>query len=864
MAHLRVALHRFRGLFRKRALEAEMAAELAGHFDALVERHIAAGLSPAAARRAAAHEFGGTEQVKEQCREQRSWVWLEQLGKDVRFTIRSLLRARTFTLTVLATLGLGLGTATLVFDLTFSVIFSDPHPGLSQLGLRGKRGNTDPFQAAIQFQAYQQLTGVFAEFAAVTRDVANVVVDGTPAVANVIGVAPDCFRVLGVQPRLGRGFTPQEHQPGGGSVVVITDLFWRRTLQADPNALGRTIVVDQKPCTVVGVLRPVPDLPAGFAGDIYRPIVVRVDPANPLAPGVFLLARLHPGVTPAQAEAAMAAVKLPELPTWASSFLADFKPVVMRSTAMARPEIFWVVAVAGVLLYLMAILNAANLMLVRLLGRGRELCIRLALGGSRAQIARLLLLESFALALAAAAVVLVLVWALFPVLAATVTGNEAVRYLSFVDGKSLLCVGALALLAMVVVALVPVWRLGRSDVNLMLKDGGLTATESGRVGRVRLGLIVGQAALAVVLLAGTGLMLRSFERLSHVNLGFDPVGRVKVSLSFPSGYDANPERRLQLFEKLRNRVAALPGVRAVASGQDSLLIGGFWGTAQLLMPDGRYEPVAGNFVSADYLKAGGMVLKRGRWLSGRRGQFEAVVNETFAKARFGQEDPIGKSFRLLVSGAAETPVVGVVADVKETVRSAPGMRFYVADWAYPLNLSTLVVQLDRPPPVEFAGLVRKAIYEVDPRLIASDVVAVDEIVARQMWAEHNAYRILRGLSAISLVLAIVGLFSVIAYSVDTRMKEFGVRLALGARPANLHRLVLRRGFATAGLGIALGFVGALGLTQFMRSLLFETKPYDPLVYLAVALVLLAAAGLAGWLPARRAARVDVTRLLRTE
>lgn len=841
-----------------------MAEELAAHFEALVERHVAAGMDAAAARRAAALEFGGTEQVKEQCREQRSWVWLEQFAKDLRFTFRSLRRARGFSLTALATLALGLATATLVFDLTFSVIFSDPRPGLSQLGLRGKAGNIDPFQAAIQFQAYQRLTDVFSEFAAVTREMANVVVDGTPSVGNVIGVAPDCFRVLEVQPRLGRGFTLQEHAPAASPVVVVSDLFWRRFLHADPAALGRTIVVDQKPCTVIGVLRPVANLPAGFPGDIYRPIQIQVDPANPLAPGVFAMGRLRRGVTRAQAEAAMASVKLPELPPWASSFLADLKPVVMPSRAMSRPEVFWVMAGAGLLLYLMAVLNAANLMLVRLVGRGRELCIRLALGGSRAQIARLVLLESLTLAVAAAGLVLAIVRLVFPRLAAAMTGNDAVRYASFFDLKSLLCVFALGVLAIAVVALVPVWRLGRSDVNLMLKDGGMTTTESGRVGRVRVALIVGQAALAVVLLAGTGLMLRSFERLSHVNLGFDPVGRVKVSLAFPNGYDANPERRLQLFEKLRARLTTLPGVRAVASGQDALLVGGFWGTAQLLMPDGHYEAVAGNFVSADYFKAAGMVLKRGRWLAERRGQYEAVVNETFARKRFGNVDPIGQSFRLLVSGASETPIVGVVADVKDTVRNAAGMRFYVGDWVYPLNVSTLIVQLDRPAPVEFAGLVRKAIYEVDPRLIASDVIAIDEIVARQMWAEHSAYRMLCALSAISLLLAVVGLFSVIAYSVDTRMKEFGVRLAFGARPANLHRLVLRRGFATAGLGIGLGLVGALGLTRFMRALLFETKPYDPVVYLGVAVVLLTAAGVAGWLPARRAARVDVTRLLRTE
>jgi putative ABC transport system permease protein len=282
------------------------------------------------------------------------------------------------------------------------------------------------------------------------------------------------------------------------------------------------------------------------------------------------------------------------------------------------------------------------------------------------------------------------------------------------------------------------------------------------------------------------------------------------------------------------------------------------------MPDGTYQPVAGTFVAADYLKTAGLVLKNGRWFSGKRGEYGVVINETFARARFGDEDPIGKSFRLLVSGDFNQPVVGVVGDVKETVRSTPGMHFYVADWVYPLNLSILLLRLDRDPGKEFAGLVRHAIYESDPQLIVSQVSSIKEIIGNTMWAERFAFTILKGLSATALALAVVGLFSVIAYTVDSRMNEFGVRLALGAQPADLYRLVMKRGLMAAAVGVAVGIAGALVLTRFMQSLLFETTPYDPLVYVAVALLLLAAAALACLLPARQAARVDVARLLRTE
>jgi putative ABC transport system permease protein len=305
-------------------------------------------------------------------------------------------------------------------------------------------------------------------------------------------------------------------------------------------------------------------------------------------------------------------------------------------------------------------------------------------------------------------------------------------------------------------------------------------------------------------------------------------------------------------------------VRAVSFGQDSLLEGGFWGTAQVLMPDGTYQAVAGNFVAADYQKTAGLALKKGRWFSDKRGVFEVVINETFARTRFGDEDPIGKSFKLLVSGNFDNPVVGVVGDVKETVRTAPGMRFYVADWVYPLNLSTLLLRLDADPRKEFAGLIRHAIYELDPKLIVSQVSAISEIVGQTMWAEHYAFTILKGLSVTALVLAVVGLFSVIAYTVDSRMNEFGVRLALGAQPGDLYWLVVKRGLVAAAVGVLIGSAGALALTRFMRSLLFETSAYDPLVYAAVALLLLFAATLACLLPARRAVGIDVARLLRAE
>jgi putative ABC transport system permease protein len=468
------------------------------------------------------------------------------------------------------------------------------------------------------------------------------------------------------------------------------------------------------------------------------------------------------------------------------------------------------------------------------------------------------------LALMASAIVLAAAHWLFPPLFALISGSEAAKYVSALNAPTLVCIAILTLVASAAVVLVPVWRLMKSEINVGLKDGGAAAGDGRGVARLRTSLVIFQAALAVVLLAGTGLMVRSFERLHRANLGFDPAGKVKVTISFPRGYDLAPEARLQLFERLQQRLATMPGVRAVSFGQDTLLEGGFYGTAQLLMADGKYQPIAGNFVTADYWRTAGLTLKKGQWFSSKRGEYGVVINETFARARFGDEDPIGKSFKLLVSGDFMHQVVGVVGDVKESVRSSPGMRIYSAEWVYPLNISTLLLRLDHDPGKEFAGLIRHAIYALEPKLIVSQVATINEIIGNGMWAEKYAFRILKVLTIVALALAVAGLFAVIAYTVESRMKEFGVRLALGAQPANLHRLVMKRGLTTAAVGVAVGIAVALGLTRFMQSLLFETTPYDPRVYAAVAVILLVAAVAACWLPARRAARVDITRLLRAE
>ena len=419
----------------------------------------------------------------------------------------------------------------------------------------------------------------------------------------------------------------------------------------------------------------------------------------------------------------------------------------------------------------------------------------------------------------------------------------------------------------VLVVIAPVARILKANLSEGLKEGGMALGESRRLGRMRSLLVVLQAAFAVILLVGAGLMVRTLDKLHQVDLGFDPAGKVKIKVSIPDGCRAEREDRLLLFQQLQQRLGAIPGVRKAAFGTDALLAGYTHDTMKLRLPDGSETTIERDDVSYDFLQTAGFTVVRGRWLpEGRNDGAEVVINETLAKKRFENGDPIGQMIMMEQGDGKDRPlqVVGVVRDIRQTMRSAPGMHVYCSDWWWPPLLSTLVLRMDRDPDKAFESIVRRAVYDFDPRLIVWNVQPVNGWIHGSMYMEELTLSVLKVLSGIALVLAMVGLFSVLAYTVDRRMSEFGVRLALGATPRDLARLVLKRGIMLAGVGVAAGTAGALGLTRFLQSLLFETAPFDPLVYLAVAVVLLAAAAASCWIPARRAARVDVARLLRAE
>ena len=670
--------------------------------------------------------------------------------------------------------------------------------------------------------------------------------------------------MLGAVPALGRSFRPEEYRPGGDDVVILSHQFWREHFHSDPAVLNRTINIDDRICRVVGVLAQDQGFPVYFNGEIFRPWVPVLDPANPFEWIMMSMVRLKPGVSLEQATQALRRTKL-NLNPQSLKWLYQDKTSLRKPNQIYRPEIFRLLFGAALFLFAIAVLNTVNLMLVRVMGRSREFSIRRAIGGSSAQVVRLIAMEAGLISLTAGFVVYVC------------TGLFTNRVLTLWTGYPYSmplwgywtaheCLLALIAIAAGLLATTAAWRMRHTNINAGLKDGGAAAGEGRRTGWKRALLVTLQAAFAVVLLAGAGLMIRTFQNTSRVDLGLDPNGKVNVLVAFPASAKPSNEARLQTFDELEEVFRRLPGVRAVGSGSGI----SFWGFAgegepSLRMPDGTMIAFSQSRVSEHFPEAAGLHLVKGRWMSQAKGAQEVVINETLARKRFGDENPLGQVMLIKNEGKDWVwTVTGVVHDVRAGVRVKAANEVYtISSWWAP-GVSTLLLRYDQDPAPGNDSLIRRAIYKANPHVITMSVLTLNEQLKASQALERQALQILQWLSAVALVLATVGLFSVLAYNVDQRRPEFGVRLALGAPPESIIWLVLRRGLITAGLGVVVGCAAALGLSRLMASLLYETRTFEPVVYISVAGALMIAAFGACWFPARRAAKVDVSRLLRSE
>jgi putative ABC transport system permease protein len=796
------------------------------------------------------------------------WIDWQSIGRDLLFSLRALLRAKGFALTAVLTLALGMFlTVTVWLFAGWTILYSASYPHPEEVYAIGftAENSTDfsLYQIAPQLQAYREQLDVFSEYAAVCFQTANVVLDHEPVESSVARTVEGTFKMLGVVPARGRSFLPEEYRPGGDDVVILSYKFWEEKFHADPQVLGRTIQIDDRVCRIVGVLPENKGIPV-FYSAVYRPWVPVLDPANPFEWPMMSMVRLKAGVSVEQATLALRRTKL-DLSAQYLKWLNVERTTLIKPNLYYHPEIFRFLFGAALFLFAIACLNTVNLMLVRVLGRSREFSIRRAIGSLPAQVVRLIAMEAALISITAGLVVYVCM-GLFTNQVLTLWTDYPNDIPLWAYWPANQCLLALVVVATVLLGATGAWRMRHSNINAGLKAGGPAAGESRRTGRGRALLVMLQAAFAVVLLAGAGLMIRTFQNTARLDLGLDPNGKVNVVIAFPAGAKLNDETRLQTFGELEAFFHRLPGVRAVGYGSGIDFWGGNkQGEPSLRMPDGTLQAFAISRVSEHFPEAAGLRLEKGRWMSQSKGTQEVVINESLARRRFGDENPLGQLMLIKNDGKDWVwTVTGVVHDVRPGVRVKAANEVYTVNSWWAPGVTTLLLRYDQDPGPENESLIRRAIYKANPHVITLLVQSLNDQLKQIQALERQALHILQWLSAVALALAAVGLFSVLAYNVDQRRPEFGVRLALGAPPESIVWLVLRRGLITAVLGVIVGCAAALGLTRLMASLLFETRTFEPAVYFSVAIALIIAAFGACWIPARRAAKVDVSRLLRSE
>ena len=893
---LREFFRRSRDLLRRRRIEAELAEELRAHLEMQEASNRAAGLPATEAGPDARRQLGNLERLKEECRDEWSFAWLEQLKRDAAFACRALAKTPGFVVAVVGTLAVAIGATAAIVNVALQVLdpslpFADPRT-LLVVQEHNTRTNETALMTASQFASFRTGTTAFDRFAALHPEQTNLVVEGRPAAVKVAWVTPDFFGAFGVAPARGRTFAADEHLTTGGVfAAVLTHHVWVTSFGGDPTVLGRTFLLGGRQCRVIGVMPESFLSPIGFpAWEVFLPTTEQA-----LARGewwqtlVWSVGRLKPGVLPAQAEAELAAIRPPDsLP---HEVLAGVVPrlVPVRTLYQSdRDRVIGVLFGAGGFLYLMACANAFNLVLMRMVSRRLELGVRVALGGGRQRLFQLLVIENLLLIGTAGLAAGLLAWWFCSLLVGSVhfwwltAGPISVRL-----GLLWLLVGLATLGALVIVGIGPAYR------ALRTASPGTIARQTGWLGdnrqfrRWRAASAVAQGALAVILLVGAALCAQTWARLVKAGVGFDPDQRVAVIGQLPQPVFTNlppTEAYLSLAARLQEEFARLPGVeRNALVSRIPLLNNSEYGVVRIAGRSADAE-IRCSFIRAspEYFATLGQRLLSGRGFAGmQRGDPGVVIiNETMAREYFPAENPLGCRLDMGFRGqwhvgsgrdTAEREtweIVGVVADVRdEGQRVAPRPQCYMPFWQrnpYDVQSVAVLLQLRGPMAGDFAAAVRHAAFAVDPHLVISDVVALAERAEISLQLERCTSATLGFVSAIALVLAGTGLFSVLSRLVSERQQEFGVRMALGATPGGLQWSVLRRGLRWTGLGVAIGLGASWALARILQVLLFATSPHDPAVFAGVALFVFAVAGFACWLPARRAARIDPMIVLRAE
>ncbi len=869
-----------RNLLRREQAEADLDAEVGAAVELLVGEKVRAGMSPEEARRAARLELGGVEQVKEEVRAVRAGAFFETTVRDLRYGARALRRRPAFAAAGILTLALGVGANTAIFSVVRAVLlaplpFDDPDRLmlLSEEAPGGGRMSV----AVPNFQDWRGRARSFERMAAFRSAFFTLTGGETPLRLSGRMVTWDFLAMLGVQPILGRPFTPDDDRPEAAPMALIGEGLWRRRFGAAPSVIGGTMSVDGTAFTIIGVL------PGDFEffrrDEILVPVGLVLTPQSDFLDrgnhfGLYALGRLRRGVSLQAARAEMEALAEAlerEYPATNSGNGALVRPLADVVVQDIRPTLLVLMSGVGFVL-MIACANVANLSLARAAARGREIAVRAALGASRSRILRMLLTESLLVFLLGGLAGLGLgQWALDALLALVPPGLPRLGQVRM-DGVVLAFTLGVSLLTGLVFGWLPARQAARADLQAGLREAGRSQVGAARQ-RTRRALLVAQMGLALMLLVGAGLMVRTVVALVQVDPGFRPANLLAASFSLPPGRYPEQKQR-EFYRDALARIEALPGVASATLGLSLPVQGSNWNSIFIVsnqpVPERANLPSAAfNPVSTRYFETLGIRLLRGRPFTeadGPGAATVAVINETLAKRLWPDEDPIGKRLK---QGWPEDDhpwreVVGVVADVSlEGIDRDVPMQAYLPLPQAPTSGLSLVVRAAGEP-TALAPSVEKAVHEIDPDLPVFGILTMEQILGDSIGRQRLAMVLLGIFAGLAVALAAVGVYGVISYGVTQQTHELAVRMALGAGRGDIFRMVVWQGMRLALIGMAFGLAGVLGLTRFLESLLFGVEPADPLTLSGVSALLVFVAFLACALPARRAVRIDPAILLRSE
>ncbi|MFL6590973.1 MAG: ADOP family duplicated permease [Chthoniobacterales bacterium] len=872
-----------RNTMRKERIDHDLSEEVGSYVELLTEKNMKEGMSETEARRAALIKIGGVEQVKEEVRSGRAGFAIETFFQDLRYGFRSLRKKPGFTLTAIIALALGIGANTAIFSVINGVLLrSLDYARPDRIVMIWERFAQNPEHQNVvspaNFLDWQKTSRSFEKMAAVWDLRQNITGSGDPIEVHAQFVSAGFFPTLGVRPFIGRWFTDEEDRPGGNLVAILSHKIWQERFGGDNAVLGQQVPISGRLLTIVGVM------PPGFhflndEVQIWRPIAF--DPAQDYrkTSGRFLkcVGRLAPGATLEQAQSELnviASQLAQQYPSYNATWSVSLTPIREQIVGDVRHTLLVLLAAVAFVL-LIACANVANLLLARAASRQRELALRAALGATRNRLLRQLLTESVLLALCGGMVGIALAYWGVELLKRFGPDNIPRLHDISIDPRVLLFTFAISLLTGIAFGLVPALQASRADVNDALKEGARGST--GGRGALRNLFVVAEVSLALVLLIGAGLMIRSFMRLHQVKTGFESNRVLTMRVQLPGAKYKEDQQRLAFFKQAQERISSLPGVKVVGSINFLPLTGMASNTAfhvvgQPQAAPGQEPGTEVRVISGAYFGAMGIPLLKGRLFDEHDGPDSRVtiINETMARKYFPNEDPIGKQLSISWAPPEEgkpqpiDEIIGVVGDTRETALDHdPNPAIYWPLDRESYQFMTFIIR-SAIEPTQLVASVQREIRAMDPDQPLADVRTLEQVVAKSIARPRFDMMLLGIFAAVALVLASVGLYGVMNYSATQRTQEIGIRMALGAKSGDILRLVVGHGMKLTFAGIVIGIIASLALTRVMTNLLFGVTATDLTTFFAVSTMLTVVALLANYIPARRVTRINPVVALRYE